>query len=96
MMIACCLLCVCRAGNLTALSGMSYMRNLQLNNNQLTGVSCLCFVFCVSPHFVSLFVDRGEIRCVYVAMMVCCLLCVSHRTLDGLVRHDKHGELGIE
>ncbi len=49
-------------------------------------------MFCVSPHSVLLCVDPGEVGYVCLAlrvmMIVCCLLCVSRRRLDGLVGND--------
>jgi hypothetical protein len=41
--------CVCCAGSLVALSGMTGMQSLDLTNNQLTGALWLCFVYhCIS------------------------------------------------
>ena len=50
LMAFCLFACVCRAGNLTALSGMTGMQNFDLSSNQLTGAfGC---VLCISLHFV--------------------------------------------
>ncbi len=47
-MMAYCFDCVCRAGNLVALSGMTGMQTLDLSNNQLTGAFRFCdFFHCI-------------------------------------------------
>jgi hypothetical protein len=51
--------CVCRAGPLMPLSGMTGMQNLLLSNNQLTGVSSL--LICIAA--LNAVVCRPRIFC---------------------------------
>ncbi len=92
-----CLLCVlCR--HLDGLDGHDGHAILVFEQQQAD--RCVLVVFCVSLHFVLIFVGRGEFQYAYlavrVAMMVSWLLCVSRRQPDGLVGHDGPADLGFE